>query len=84
MEFQELLLGRFPRRMDGHAFMQAVAEDQLIGEERSREEKDEEGGNANAGERRDDGPGRPGEFVDREVGGTGDGSGGGKRRMRML
>lgn len=56
----------------------------LAGEERTREEKEEEGRNADAGERRDAGSGKMGEFMDREVGGIGDGPGGQGKRKRMF
>ncbi len=55
----------------------------LASEERSREEKEEENGNADAGERRDDGPVKSGEFVDPELGGSGDGTGAKGRRTRI-
>ena len=58
----------------------------LASEERNKEERDEENGTAEAGERRDDGKLKEGEWVDREVGGSGDGTGnsGAKKRTRII
>ena len=54
-------------------------------EERSKEEREEEEGNAQAGEERSDGKQKGAEWVDREIGGTGSGAGGGpRRRTRMI
>lgn len=55
----------------------------LASEERTREEKEEDNGNADAGETRDDGPGKVGEYMDKEAGNA-DGSGNGRKRTRMF